>query len=279
MIQIEKGKLAGHSLKELTERELREFAHSALATEMKGCSFYKGQLEKVSFDGVSFIECNFARVSFTRVRFRNCTFERVDLTRAHFRDCVLVDCVFSDSDPYYAIFESTEVEASAFRRCYVSLSEWNKAVVLFAHLRKALEEYGETRASRAAEYYFRVWQRRRLYHRWRFKRFTGFGPWLWSLCIGALTGYGERPIYLGGWALGIVTSWAQIYRAFFSFALPSPGRGFMEFWYYSFKVFFARGPAADFQTSGLAIVQASEFLFGIIWVALLIGSVARKLSP
>jgi len=48
---------------------------------------------------------------------------------------------------------------------------------------------------------------------------------------------------------------------------------------YSFKVFFARGPAADFQTSGLAILQASEFLFGIIWVSLLIGSVARKLSP
>jgi len=110
MIQIEKGKLAGHSLKELTDGELREFAHSALATEMKGCSFYKGQLEKVSFDGVTFIECNLARVNFTRVRFRNCKFERVDLTRAHFKECVFVDCVFSDSDPYYAVFESTEVD-------------------------------------------------------------------------------------------------------------------------------------------------------------------------
>ena len=136
MIQIEKGKLAGHSLKELTDGELREFAHSALATEMKGCSFYKGQLEKVSFDGVTFIECNLARVNFTRVRFRNCKFERVDLTRAHFKECVFVDCVFSDSDPYYAVFESTEVDPSAFRRCYVSLSEWNKAIILFAHLRK-----------------------------------------------------------------------------------------------------------------------------------------------
>jgi len=279
MIQIEKGKLAGHSLKELTDGELRQFAHSALATEMKGCSFYKGQLEKVSFDGVTFIECNLARVNFTRVRFRNCKFERVDLTRAHFKECVFVDCVFSDSDPYYAVFESTEVDPSAFRRCYVSLSEWNKAIILFAHLRKALEEYGETRSSRAAEYYFRVWQRRRLFHRWRFKRFTGFGPWLSSLCLGALTGYGERPIYLGGWALAIVTLWAQIYKTLFPFALANPGHRYMEFWYYSFKVFFARGPAADYQTSGLAILQASEFLFGIIWVSLLIGSVARKLSP
>jgi len=46
-IQIEKGKLAGLSLKELTDGELREFANSALATEMKECSFYKGQLENV----------------------------------------------------------------------------------------------------------------------------------------------------------------------------------------------------------------------------------------
>src|SRR6266851_3570245 len=249
MIQIEKGKLAGHTLKETTEGELREFAQSSVATEMKGRSYYKGQLAKVSFDGVSFTEC------------------------------VLFDCIFKDSDPYYAVFESTEVDPSAFKRCYVSLSEWNKALVLFAHLRTALEEYGETRSSRSAEYYFRVWQRRRLWHQWRSKRMMSFGPWLWSLCIGALTGYGERPIYLGGWALAIVTLWAQIYRAFFPFALANAGHTFMEFWYYSFKVFFARGPAADFQTSGLAILQASEFLFGIIWVSLLIGSVARKLSP
>ena len=63
------------------------------------------------------------------------------------------------------------------------------------------------------------------------------------------------------------------------YALDGPKHRFVEYWYYSFKVFFAQGLSVGFQTIPLSIVQVTELLSGLVMVSLLIGSVARKLSP
>jgi hypothetical protein len=279
-IRLPKGKLAGVEVRTITETELRAVAQSPNRTDVAKVSFYKGTLKKAVFQGINFTESNFARVEFEGIAFSRCKFQRVDFTRANFKDCTFSDCSFVDCDPYYASFDKTEIDPSAFKHCFASHDEWNKALILFSRLLIALRDAGETRFSRVAEYYFRVWQRRRLYHRWRFKRIAGFGSWFWSLCIGAFTGYGERPFYLAAWAFLVITATSEIYMKWTPYALTTVQRHrFVEYWYYSFKIFFGRGLTSEFQSAQLSAVQMSEFALGLVMVALLIGSVSRKLSP
>jgi hypothetical protein len=153
---------------------------------------------------------------------------------------------------YYPTFTETEVDPASFRNSFQSHEEWNKALILFAELRRSLRALGESRLSRKADYFFRVWHRRRLFHRWKLKRI---------------------------WALLVITIGAVIYDKWLPQALATPHTRFLDFWYYSFKVFFAQGLAGDFQTAILMLVQVGEFLTGLVLVALLIGSIARKLSP
>ncbi len=277
-VSLTKGILAGLNLQELTVEDLRKLSQSSVRTELARASFYKGNLGNATFQGITFKECSFARVRFEKINFSRCKFIRVDLTRAVFEDCFFSDTTFVHSDPYHASFERTEIDPSSFKSCFAMHTEWNKALLLFSNLRLSLKELGETRSSRTAEYYFRVWQRRRLFHRWHFKRIAGFGAWFWSLCLGALTGYGERPFYLAAWAFGVITALSAIYMKWLPYALDGGNRRFVEYWYYSFKVFFAQELSIGFQSIPLSVAQIAEFLSGIIMVSLLIGSIARKLS-
>jgi hypothetical protein len=279
VVTVPKGILVGKELRELTSEDLRALAQSSARIGLSQGSFYKGALANAVFQGITFRECNFARVTFDHVTFSRCKFIRVDLTRAIFKNCFFSDTTFAESDPYNTFFEATEIDPSSFKKCFVQHADWNKALLLFSGLRRSLKEMGETRSSRTAEYYFRVWQRRRLFHRWRFKKISGFVAWFWSLCLGALTGYGERPFYLAVWAFGLITALSVIYMTWLPNALDSASHHFTEYWYYSFKVFFAQGLGAGFQSTSLSVAQMGEFLCGLVMVALLIGSIARKLSP
>jgi hypothetical protein len=279
MVKIPKGILAGLELAELAEKDFRNLTESPAINKLPRSSFYGGYLKKITFRGITFSECNLARATFERAIFSRCKFVRVDLTRTAFKDCIFSDTTFVDCDPYYASFSKTEVAPSSFRNCFRTHDECNKALILFSQLRLSLREMGESRSSRAAEYYFRVWQRRRLFQRWHFKRISGFGSWFSSLCLGAFTGYGERPIYLAGWAFAVVTALSEVYMRWLPYALEGANHHFRDYWYYSFKVFFAQGLSASFQSVSLSLAQVGEFLSGILMVSLLIGSIARKLSP
>jgi uncharacterized protein YjbI with pentapeptide repeats len=278
-LRIPKGILKGLDLEIWSEPELRNASESNASIRLERISFYRGTIKGPTFRGVRFEECNFAWSTFEDVTFSRCFFHRVDFTRTSFRRCSFSDCKFVACDPYYSSFKRTEIDPSSFAKCFRSHSEWNKAMLLYADLRRSLLQHGDSRAARNAEYYFRVWQRRRLFHRWRFKRVTGLGPYFWSLCLGMFTGYGEKPIYLAAWALGLITGSASIYKRWLPSVLTSPNARFADYWYYSFKVFFAQGLSGDFQSVSLSTVQVSEFLCGLILVSLLIGSVVRKLSP
>lgn len=278
-VTIAKGILSGLTLRELAPEDLLRLSQSSTQTALTLCSFYKGNIDKLTFRGITFKECSFARVNFSSVTFSRCKFVRVDLTRASFRDCFFSDTPFVDCDPYFASFDHTEIAPSSFRRCFLMHSEWNKALRLFASLRVSLKEMGETRSSRAAEYYFRVWQRRRLFHRWHLKRISGVSAWFWSLCLGAFTGYGERPIYLAAWAFALITALSGVYMKWLPYAVGGQDPSFLGYWYYSFKVFFAQGLSAGFQSISLSVIQVGEFIAGLVMVSLLIGSIVRKLSP
>jgi uncharacterized protein YjbI with pentapeptide repeats len=116
IVRLPKGKLAGVEVRTITETELRAIAQSANRTEIAKVSFYKGTLKKAVFQGVNFTESNFARVEFEGVSFSRCKFRRVDFTRANFKECTFSDCSFIDCDPYYASFDKTEIDSSAFKR-------------------------------------------------------------------------------------------------------------------------------------------------------------------
>jgi hypothetical protein len=160
---------------------------------------------------------------------------------------------------------------------YSVAEDWNKAVGLFARLRRDLEAAGDGRASRAAEYYFRVWQRRHLYHK-RFHGLSGLTPWLWSWFLGVFTGYGERPAYLLGWMFALITAMGAVYWEWFPFSLSPPAKDFLSYWYFSFKIFCAKGFTNDVLSKGLLACQVGEFTLGLILLATLVGSVTRKLS-
>jgi Pentapeptide repeats (9 copies) len=278
-IQIDKGMLKGLALESCTSEQLQSMADPAHTAEIIRFTFYKGEVGRAVYRGVLFFECGFAKSVFHHVSFYKCRFHRVDLVRTRFKNCFFFKCEFEDCDPYYAQFEDTEIDPASFAKCYRRNSDWNKALVLFSGLRRSLEAYGEGRLSRAADYYFRTWQRRRLQYLWKSKQRSGFVPWFWNVCIWLLTGYGERPAYLSLWAAGIISLLAVIYEEFFPYAVADPKHGYADFWYLSFRVFFGSGFATNLQTLCLFAVQLGEFACGLSLVALLIASITRKLSP
>jgi hypothetical protein len=171
-VQIAKGILAGLDLETIDEAELHEFAHAADQPELNRRSFYAGEIKRETFRGVTFSECSFARAKFEEVVFRRCVFRRVDLIRVRFVNCHFSDCQFRACDPYYPSFSRTVVSPFYFKHCY-DKHDWNKALILFEKLKLGFEKAGNGRLARAADYYYRIGERRRLYYLWRDRGTSG----------------------------------------------------------------------------------------------------------
>jgi Pentapeptide repeats (9 copies) len=229
-IQLPTGLLAGRNLQVWQPDALADIADS-LQTKVENVSVYRGELRRrKTFRGVAFENCNFARTRFEGITFRKCSFTRVDLTRSIFVECSFSECNFVDCDPYNARFIRCVVDPSEFKNCYREDSLWNKALILFANLRSGLEKAGNGRMARVAEYHYRVWERRRLYWLWDVHGTSGAWPWFRSLCVAVLTGYGERPAYLGGWMLALITVMAVVYRTCLPYAVTSANPGIEDYW-------------------------------------------------
>jgi hypothetical protein len=275
-IRIPKGLLEGKELTPWEPTDLHQFAQSD-STDLRDISLFQETVERGTFRSVAFQNCNFARSEFRGTTFRKCVFDRVDLTRTVFRECVFSDCHFINSDLYHASFTGSVIAPSSFKKCFAS-KDRNKALILFLALKRELEESGDHRGSRAADYYYRRWERNLLHHRWRHRQIFGIGPWLWSLFVASLTGYGERPQYLIFWTTGLITVSSLIYRLAFPSCVSASDQRFLGYWYFSFKVFCGKGFTTDAITRGLVTCQVIEFTIGMIFLALLVGSVTRKLS-
>jgi uncharacterized protein YjbI with pentapeptide repeats len=214
IVKISTGILKGAQLQEKTPNELITFAASG-QLELKQVSFFNQRLHRVIFRNVSFIESGFGRSLLESIVFRRCTFRRVDFTRTRFVNCYFSDCTFTDCDPYYASFARSVVTPASFKLCYRSDDDINRALLLFSSLRRALKNAGNSRLAGAADYYYRVWERRLLHTRWKSTETSGKGPWLWSWFLFVLNGYGERPGYLAFWILGLVTIMSFVYKRWF----------------------------------------------------------------
>jgi hypothetical protein len=276
-IHILTGILAGKDLTESSAEQMAAFARSE-RTRLERISLYGAKLSDLTFRGVTFSECGFAKAVFKNIKFRRCQFQIVDLTRTSFVHCQFSDCEFVDSDPYYVSFPESEIDPSSFGKCYSKTTDWNKALILFSTLRALHQSEGDSRGARIAEYYFRIWERRRLYLRWRKTEFSGPLPYFWSLFQGALTGYGERPAYLAVWILAVITFWAAFYSWFFPSVVQPSLHGFHAYWYFSFRVLFGQGFSAGDTSTSLILPEVLEFGSGLVLVSLLIGSISRKLS-
>jgi hypothetical protein len=132
--------------------------------------------------------------------------------------------------------------------------------------------------ARAAEYYYRVWERRRLYHLWKTKETSGFWPYCRSCVVAILTGYGEQPIYIGGWIIFLITAMGFVYQRWFPGAVGTKEAKFADYWFFSFKLFCAQGLTSMSVSRGFVACQVLEVAIGLVLVALLVGSVTRKLS-
>lgn len=183
-----------------------------------------------------------------------------------------------DCDPYYAKFQRCVLDPSEFSDCYRDDKVWNKALILFATLRRSLDLAGNSRMARVAEYHYRIWERKRLYWLWRHAETSGPLPWLRSMFAFILTGYGERPIYVDGWMLMLIALMGEIYQNLFPYVITGDHLTFLDYWFFSFKIFCAKGFTNSYQTSGLLLSQVTEFSIGLVLIALLVGSVTRKLS-
>jgi hypothetical protein len=277
------GLLTGMTLQIWDADKLAQAAESHTGRKIENVSFYNGELSRKTFRGVSFQHCNFARSRFEHLTFRKCTFTKVDMTRTRFVDCTFSECKFLNCDPYYTSFTNCAVHPAEFDKCYTDDSEWNKALILFSTLRRSIERTGNGRMARVAEYYYRVWERKRLYSLWKVHETSSFFAWFGNLLIAMLTGYGERPVYIGSWMLVLITSMAVVYKSWFPYAIAAAGSSvanghFTDYWFFSFKVFCAQGFTPAPISMGFLTCQVLEFAAGLILVALLVGSVTRKLS-
>jgi hypothetical protein len=278
-ILVPTGILKNVLLEVYTAQQLARLGEPADRSAISRVSFYRGELGRAVYRGTLFTECGFGQSTFQHVSFYKCDFYKVDLTRTKFVNCFFFKCRFRGCDPYYVSFENTEIDPRSFKHCYSLNSDWNKALILFSELRRSLFAYGEGNLSRTADYYFRMWHRRRQFHLWTKKQMSGPLPWFGSLCLWLLTGYGEKPVNLAGWAFVVISAFAAIYKKWFASVVPNPRHGYVDFWYQSFRVFFGRAFSGDIQSVGLFSIQICEFGCGLILIALLIGSVTRKLSP
>jgi len=276
-IRITAGILKGLDLEEYSAAELEAFSRSE-RTILDRVSYYHGALENVTFRGITFTNCVFAKTTFKRVRFRRCRFTHSDLIRSVFEECYFSGCEFIDSDLYNVSFGASEILTSSFGNCYRQHEDWNKALILFSALRTKLLGEGNTRGARVAEYYLRIWERRRLYSRWRNTDLSGPLPWLWSLFLGSLTGYGERPAYLALWATAVISVWAWLYKLRYPWVIDPVIRRFFAYWFFSFRLFFGQGISLYPGSIGVALLEMFEFGIGLVLVSLLIGSASRKLS-
>ena len=264
-----------------------ELAAAGKRTEIQLVSFYRQRLDGgrpgISFRGVTFRRCGFGHSIFSNISFINCRFEEVDLTRSQFRNCLFSSCKFINSDPYYALFPHSDIDPSSFAGtyratgCYTKSRDYNKATLLFSNLRASLIRRGDVRKAKRAEYYLRVWERKKLWvYSWKRKDHGKF-VWLQSLFLGSLNGYGERPQYTLVRMIAVITLFAAAYRHLFATAITT-GQGYLDDWYFSFRVFFAQAFGPQLPAPRLLLCQGVEFGFGLILVAVFIGSAARKLS-
>jgi uncharacterized protein YjbI with pentapeptide repeats len=276
-IALETGLLKGKTV-EVWEPSTLADAAEAHSKKIEAISFYRSALERRTFRGITFSNCNFARSRFKEIVFRKCTFKMVDFTRTTFIECYFSECAFIDCDPYHARFRRCAIDPSEFKNCYSDDALWNKALLLFSTLRQELEREGNGRMARVADYYYRVWERRRLHWLWKVSETSSRWPWLRSLLVSLLTGYGERPAYVGAWMLALITTMGCVYWKWFPFVVSGDKPGLGSYWYFSFKIFCAQGFASEFVTTGLLLCQVVEFSLGLFFIALLVGSVTRKLS-
>jgi hypothetical protein len=154
----------------------------------------------------------------------------------------------------------------------------NKAVILFANLKRNLEGLGGGRMERFAEYYYWIWERRRFYSLWKNAETAGPWPWIRSLAVWIVTGYGERPEFVGAWMMLLVTLTSLVYKYAFATLVPHANGRFGDFWYFSLKVFCAQGFDSQFSTTAFLACQVAEFALGLVLISLLVASVTRKLS-
>jgi len=271
----------------LDQWDAAELTAATRRTEIEQVSFYRRRLDGgksgISFRGITFKRCGFGHSVFSNINFINCRFESVDLTRTQFRKCLFSQCKFVSCDPYYAVFPRSDIDPSSFagiytvKGCYTKTSDYNKATVLFSNLRTSLLRQGDTRKSKRAEYYLRVWDRKKLWvHAWK-KGDRSLLVWLQSLFLGGLNGYGERPQYTLLWMIGLISAFAGAY-GHFSPTAGTMGHGYLTDWYFSFRVFFAQAFGPQLPPTHLLLCQLVEFGCGLILVAVFIGSTARKLS-
>lgn len=277
-VDLTSGILAGTTLEVWDAEQLGYAADSIHRDRLEKVSFYRGELRRKTFRGVTFQSCSFARTTFRSISFRKCAFNNVDMIRTVFVDCTFSECDFLNCDPYNARFTRCAVDPAYFKKCYQDDNVYNKALILFSTLRQSLEREGNGRMARTAEYYYRIWERRRLYHLWRTKETSGFWPWCRSFLVAILTGYGERPVYIGGWILALITFMGFVYQRWFPAAIGAKQANFADYWFFSFRLFCTQGLTSTFAGRGVVACEVLEVAIGLVLIALLLGSVTRKLS-
>lgn len=275
-VTISKGLLKNIELEEMTPETMIKFAASG-QTELKRISFFNQKLSRVTYRNVIFEECGFGRTRFDSVKFVKCTFRKIDLTRGQFANCYFSGCTFTDCDAYYVSFPRSIVAPASFKDCYKLSRDTNKALLLFSALRKSFKNSGNARLAGAADYYYRGWERKLLRHRWTIDT-SSCGPWLWSWFLNILNGYGERPVYLLFWILGLVTLMSFVYRHWFPYAVGPGDASPLSYWRFSLSVFCAQGFSNSSLTPALLLSEVAEFTFGLVLISVLVGSVSRKLS-
>jgi len=232
---------------------------------LKNVNLRWAQFRDVGFKNARFANCNLSQATFAQCYLRRAQFEKCDLVNSHF-----VSCDFSQA----AIVES-RIDFASFSNCEIGLqnikfrtdASAQAMVRVCRSLKLNAMSMGNFADAGHLTYLEKTHERRALHARGE------WAPWLGSLLLDWMWGYGEKPWRLVFFmAVNIVLFGALLY-----WAQAIPGKGWWDHIYFSGITYLTIGYGDLSPVGGLGrSLAVLEGAAGIGTFGMLIASVTKK---
>ena len=237
----------------------------------------------VSLKEAKFVKCDFSYSVFINCYFRGASFADCDFTGCRFADCNFASSSMHGCRLHYSRWERTEIERGTLLDNLPS--EGNLAQKLLIQLRlnaASVGEYDDARCylyeseKRSREHYLEILKCRKDYYRkkyqWSTARLLAPMHYARSWTNWALWGYGERPVRLSLNGLILIVCFGVVH------ALLDDSIGLWAGIMMSFGAFVSMVPSVGPAPDRATVLELTESLLGIIYIAFLAASLHRRVA-
>ena len=278
--------------------------------QAEGANFSSAQVEGANFSGAQVEGADFYRAqaegaNFSSAQVEGADFESADLTNVNLSYSFLEKTRFDEDTQLTGVrFLNADLKHSYLRRAYSHIDEivieeaegkFENAIEVYLSLKNYFRDEGMYEVS--GRYYYRemlmkrktAWKMINSFKWDKEKKFKSLKEccgnvigWFVSKMMDLLTGYGEKPVRVVGWWIGLISMFGAIYHLFkgimnhpYAFAYkPS----LLESMYFSVVSFTTLG-FGDFRPKPgiFQVVASAEAFLGALFIALFIFVFTRKM--